>query len=142
MTRSEWERDNPDTLALAQATVFCLNRKQVAAGRLILSYNKEYVGLTCQGKPLNFVIFMPKGRGKDRGGSYQPRCPRREDLDREIRNAALEPDYRSGNGRNRYALKLSAAELDQHGALVLKLARLAYSHHHPGRLPGAGKSRR
>jgi len=141
MNRSEWERDNPDTLALAEAAVICLNRQQVADGHLKLSYNKEYIGLTCQGKPLNFVIFMPKGRGKDRGGSIQPRCPRREDLDRQIRNVALEPDYRPGNRRDRYAIKLSAEDLHKHSALVLKLARLAYSHHHPGRLPGAGKPR-
>ena len=143
MSHSKWKRNDRETLALACAVVTFFNREEVADGHILhLSYKQNFIGLTCQNKPLNFMIFKPKGRGESRKSSFQPRCPRREDLDRALRNAGLGLDYRLGNGRNRYAIKLSAEELDKHGQLVLRFAQLAYSLHHPARLPNASRRTR
>ena len=138
MSRSDWERGNPKTLALADVVVNCLNRWKVADDTLTLSYKKYFIGLTCQGKPIDFAIFMPWGRGEKRGPSFQPRCPDRDDLDSQLLSAGLGAIYRRGNGRNRYVLKFAAEALCDHGSLVLILARLAYFHHDPRRRPVVG----
>ena len=87
---------------------------------LELKYNKFYIGLARKGRADNFVTFTPR---KKLAG-IEPRIPRTDELDTQIKSSGLDLSY--DNQWGRYRLSFDADGLKHHRDLIKKLVGLAF----------------
>lgn len=86
---------------------------------LELKYNRQYIGLSKDGAPYNFVWFNPKRNFL----RMQIRLPQTDDLSKQIDDAGLETlDY----DRGAYRFRLSPSEIELKAGVILTLMKIAY----------------
>ena len=90
-------------------------------GELKLKYNKQYIGLSKNGQPINFVKFLPRKKAL----ILRVKLPRTTEIDEAIDEAGIETlEY------NRkwevYRLRLTKDDLTGHHDLLARLIREAY----------------
>lgn len=117
--RAYWEnRAAKATVGLADEMLELLRKFD---STLNLKYNKFYIGIEKDGKPLNFVTFGPRRKRVNAA----IKLPRSDETDALIGDAELDTlEYNHRNGR--YRLRLSRDEITTKSEVLSQLFKLAY----------------
>jgi hypothetical protein len=126
--RAYWEeRGSKATVAMADELLEILRRFDP---RLVLKYNKFYIGLAVDDKPRNFVIFKPQKTAI----RIEPRIQRTDETQALIESAGLDVlDYDAK--WNRYRIRLQKGEIGKQAETLRKLFTLVHQQAEEGGEP-------
>lgn len=122
--RAYWEkRGTPETVKIADQLFKLV---QEIAPEIELKYNKFYIGLSKNDKPLNFVIFRPRKTSLQ----LNIRVGKSEELEQKLENSGL--DWIDYSDRERaYRLRIKKGDVKEHRDLLYELFSLAKSEFAP-----------
>lgn len=117
--RAYWEnRSTKDTVALADQMLNVLRELDLG---LNLKYNKFYIGLEKEGRPFNFVEFVPRKNFF----IFRLKLPESDEHDEKIDESGFVVQYDPNHG-GRYLLKLTENDIQSKSEILRELSRLAY----------------
>ncbi len=117
--RAHWEnRSTRETVALADQMLNVLRKFDPS---LNLKYNKFYIGLEKDGRPFNFVEFVPRRNFF----TFRLKLPESDEHDEKINGAGFVVQYDSNHG-GRYLLKLTENDIQSKSEILRELSHLAY----------------
>ncbi len=116
--RAYWEdRSSKAVVALADKLVDVIHEFD---GSVELKYNKFYIGLAKDGRPFNFVTFLPRKNHI----ILQVRVPRTEELDGKIEDAEIDTlDHHAG----KYRLRITKGDLASKSDFLRALMTTAHA---------------
>ena len=116
--RAYWEnRSTKAVVALADKLVDVIHEFD---GSIELKYNKFYIGLAKEGRPFNFVTFLPRKNHI----ILQVPVPKTEELDDKIDGAAIDSlDHHEG----KYRLRITKADVASKSDFLKDLMTMAYA---------------
>lgn len=115
--RDYWlKRGTKETVQLADRLLEIVN---TFAPDHELKYNKFYIGLAVDGKPNNFVSFIPK---KKWTGLFVY-IPQADEIDRELEEGGIDFDYDKRSGR--YKMTLRRDDVANNDEVLLKIMQMA-----------------
>jgi len=117
--RSYWEkRATKETVGLADKL---LENLREFDSTLNLKYNKFYIGIEKEGRPLNFVTFRPQKNKMN----LAIKIPKTEEVDVKIDGAGLDTlEYNKKWGN--YRLQVRKADIKENSEVLVELAKMAY----------------
>ena len=113
--RNYWEtkRGTPDTVKLVDSIFEIIREIEPTAEH---NYNKHYIGIRCNGKPLNFATCRPQKSGM----RLHIKIPQSDELDESLDNKGIDVlDYEKKWGV--YRLKLDAERINEHREFLKSL---------------------
>ena len=117
--RGQWEQwATKETVQLADKLLALIKKHDSS---LELKYNQQYIGLARNGKPNNFIIFIPNKKTL----SCEVRLPRTDELDGLIESAGLD-QIAYDRSWGRYRLRLSDPEIGNPPPVLLQMIERAF----------------
>jgi hypothetical protein len=124
-TRENWEvKSSKEALKIVDE-VFALVHQLYPNSAL--NYNKGYIGITLDGKPVNFVVFKPKQQSV----RFELRLKFSEEMNTKIDEAGLERQSYNNHFKY-YPIRLGKGDVEKHKESLKEFIRLAYEQRIPG----------
>lgn len=124
-TRQDWEaKSSKDSLKIVDDLFALLHQLYPNA---TLNYNKNYIGIMLDGKPVNFVVFDPKKQSV----RFEIRLKYSEEMNKQFDDAGLERQAYN-NGFKYYPIRLGKGDVEKHRDSLKDFITKAYEQRIPG----------
>lgn len=121
-TRENWEaKSSKDSLKIVDEVFSLIHQLYPNAA---LNYNKHYIGIMLDGKPVNFVVFKPTKQSI----RFELRLKFSEEMSKKIDDAGLERQTYD-SGFKYYPIRLGKGDVEKHKDHLKELITLAYEWH-------------
>ncbi len=124
-TREYWEQQSNAAMLKLVDEVFALVKQLYP--NCSLNYNKRYIGIMLDGKPVNFVAFKPKQQSL----TFEVQVKFSDEMNKKIDDASLERLSYNYNFRL-YPIRLGKGDAQKHAESLKELIKLAYERRIPG----------